>query len=406
MKKVIIAMTVLATFGLATVLDGVSGLGLGSNPAAPAIWKNQKRIDAGFNLLGKTADASGWKANGNEKFAYTDSGLENLWATYTDSIQDYWYTVGFSTGVGAYDDPSTTTKIYTNNTKSRLGRTDTKAYNATGYALNLSVAKNLNLPAVGNIIGGVKVDFNAPAGTYISTQKWASTYGGNKNVVESSSSYDPYLTFGLGAVKAIDAKQTLVIGQTLGTERKMTNGDTIYKTNGKQTNKDKGGDGNNDFIPAETALGYVYKVSDALEVAGAYVYNWGGKYDYQRFDNKGKDIGDALELNPQAYRGFGLAVDYIYSEFQAQGYINWAKGSGVVKTEDGDYVDTNSWSLLDDDNKLIKGNDNTTLGINLLWTPSFANIGTVGVGIENSKDVYGVDTTDSTTTALFYTYLF
>jgi hypothetical protein len=402
MKKVLIAVTVLAAFGLATVLDGVSGLGLGNNPAAPAVWKTQKRIDAGFSLLGKTTDVPGYESFDDGKFTYNDSGVEGLWLTYTDSIQDYWYTVGLSTGVDAYDELSNTKKTYNNTDKDTLWSTNTEAYSATGYALNLAVAKDLNLPAVGSFIGGVKVDINAPAGTSVRTEKYTSNYpyGDDKYVTEESISYDPYLTFGFGAVKAIDAKQSLVLGQTLGTERREVRGDTIRKTNGKQTNKgvadDKGGWGNNDFIPAETALGYVYKVNDALEVAGTYVYNWGGKYDWQEFDNKGKDIGEASEVKVFSYNTFGLAADYIYSEFQAQGYINWVKGKEIITFDD-------EYNSYDEDGK---GHDTTTLGVNLLWTPSFANIGTIGVSIENSKDIYGIFTTDSTTAALFYTYLF
>ncbi|MDR1453557.1 MAG: hypothetical protein LBJ25_06265 [Candidatus Margulisbacteria bacterium] len=408
MKKVIIAATILAAFGLATVLDGVGGLGLQDNPAIPAVWKNEKRIDAGFSLLGKTADVSGWKASDSEKFTYTDSGLEGLWFSYTDSISDYWYTVGLNTGVGALDEPSTILKEWTDHNKSTLQQTDTKAYSATGYALNLSVARDFDLPTIGGLIGGVNLGINSPASNSKETVK--DNLSGVKVVTESSAKYDTYLTLGLGVAKAIDANQTLVVGQTLGTERKFVGGDiTLTRTSGgsKTKTKTNGGSGYNDFIPAETALGYVYKVTDALEVAGTYVYNWGGKIDYQAFDNKGNDVGDAVESNLQAYHGFGLAADYVYSEFQVQGYINWAKGSKVVKNEDGDYIRTvGSNTTLDDDDKLVKGNDNTTLGINLLWTPGFAKVGTVGVGIENSKDVLGVDTTDSTTTALFYTYLF
>jgi hypothetical protein len=405
MKKILIAMTVLVAFGLATVLDGVSGLGLGSNPAAPAVWKTQKRIDAGFSLLGKTADVSDYNGDDNRKFSYDDSGVEGLWVTYTDSIQDYWYTVGFNTGVGDVNgNPSITNKRYNNADKETLWWTGTETYSATGYALNLAVAKDLNLPAVGNFIGGVKVDINAPAETFVHTTKYTSdSYGGKrKEVEESSASIDPYLTFSFGAVKAIDAKQSVVLGQTLGTETRAVSGETVYKTDGKRTGKDKGGNGENRFIPAETALGYVYKVTDALEVAGTYVYNWGGLFDYQRFDTKGKDIGYAQATKLYSYYTMGLAADYIYSELQAQGYINWEKGRGVYN-QDGNLLGN---SAIEDDDKRLNGHDIATLGVNLLWTPSFANAGTIGVGIENSKDVYGDETTDSTTAALFYTYLF
>ncbi|MDR1323291.1 MAG: hypothetical protein LBK68_02520 [Candidatus Margulisbacteria bacterium] len=406
MKKVLIAMTVLAAFGLATVLDGVPGLGLGENPAAPAVWKNQKRVDAGFNLLGKTADASGWKSTPDQdKFAYDDTGLSGLWFSYTDVLADYWYTVGLSTGVGALEEKDSTTKHLVGGVQTNKV---TDVYSATGYALNLSVARDFNLSTIGGFTGGVNLGINSPASNSLRTVKDAIT--GVKTVTESSAKYDTYLTLGLGVVKAIDAKQTVAIGQTLGLERKLVYGDsnvTATLGSNKAKAKAKGGNGNNDFIPAETALGYIYKVNDALEVAGTYVYNWGGKIDYQAFDTKGNDVGDAVESNLQAYHGFGLAADYTYSEFQAQGYINWAKGSNVVKNEDGDYVRAvGSNTTLDDDDKRIQGNDNTTLGIILLWTPSFANVGTIGVGIENNKDVYNVDTTDSTTTALFYTYLF
>ncbi|GBR72997.1 hypothetical protein NO1_0453 [Candidatus Termititenax aidoneus] len=396
MKKVIIAMTVLAAFGLATVLDGVGGLGLGENPAYPALWKNEKRLDVVAPLSSKTesSDDGTWSIY---KETTADGGFSLGSVAWTDKFGDVWYGISYGPLLNA--EGKTTTKEYSNLAHTVLDATETKLSTPTGYALNLAAAKDFAL--LGGFTGGVNLGINQDGSVWKKTYK--TTDGVWKVVDNGSESSDLYLTLGLGAAKNIAANQKVLIGQTLASKTQSQGGATTRKENGK-TDKDynkanKEGSASNGLIPAQTAVGYVYTVSDSLEFGAQLAHDWQSAYKHDS-----KAYGQAVEseeVTIKANDTLSLAVDYIFDQFQVQGYLNMAKGTGIETTDSPDTTDQDE----------LKGVDNTTLGVNLLWTPAFANVGTIGVGIENSKEVdydfgAGPKTDTNTSATLFYTYLF
>jgi hypothetical protein len=395
MKKVLIAVTVLAAFGLATVLDGVGGLGLGGNPAYPAIWKNEKRLDvvAPVNSHTESSDNGTGYNNGQPiKVTDADGGFSVSSIAWTDKLGDVWY--GISYGPLTNAEEKTTTKRYTDSTLTALSGTSTKLLTPTGYALNLTAAKDFGL--FGGFTGGVNLGINQGGSVWTSTYK--SQDGSSKQVSQSSEKNDLYLTLGFGAAKNIAANQKVLFGQTLASKTQWQGGATTVKVDGQKddSRSSKEGGSGNSFKPAQTAVGYVYTVSDSLEFGAQLAHDW--QSAYKKDDKEYGQAVNSEERTIKAQDTLSLAVDYIYTQFQVQGYLNLAQGTGIETTDSpGDF-----------DQDELKGLDTTTLGVNLLWTPAFANVGTVGLGIESSKAVAWDDerTDNNLATTLFYTYLF
>jgi hypothetical protein len=396
MKKVLIAMTVLAAFGLATVLDGVGGLGLGENPAYPALWKDEKRVDVIAPLSSKTESSDDGTYGSVYKSKQADGGFGLSNISWTDKLGDVWY--GISYGPLLSVEEKTTIKHYTTTALTNVESTTTNINSPTGYALNLAAAKDFAL--FGGFTGGVNLGINQKSSVWTETLKYKDGY---KEVLNGSGQSDIYLTLGFGAAKNIAANQKVLFGQTLASKTQYQNGAETRKLNGqkdKDYNDDhKDGTASNGFIPAKTAVGYVYTVDSSLEFGASWAHDWQSAYrkDVKEYTN----AVESEEVTIRANDTFSLGVDYIFDQFQVQGYLTMAKGTGIETTDSPDTIDQDE----------LKGVDNTTLGINLLWTPAFANVGTIGLGIENSKEVdydfgFGPKTDTNISTTLFYTYLF
>jgi hypothetical protein len=397
MKKVLITVTVLAAFGLATVLDGVGGLGLGENPAYPALWKNEKRIDVVAPLSSKTESSDDGTYNRWYKETKADIGFSLGNISWTDKLGDVWY--GISYGPITNAEKKTTTKEYSDSAHTRLDATTTKLETSTGYALNLNAAKDFTL--LGGFTGGVNLGIIQDGS--VQTETYKTQDGSIKGVTNGSEKSDIYLTLGFGAVKNIAANQKVLFGQTLASKTQSQGGAKTRKINGQKdkvyNDENKEGTASNGLIPAQTAVGYVYTVNDSLEFGAQLAHDWQSAY---RRDNKeyGQKV-ESDEVTIKANDTLSLAVDYIYDQFQVQGYLSMVKGAGIETSDSPGKTDQDE----------LKGADTTTLGVNLLWTPAFANVGTIGLGIENSKEVdydfgYGPKTDTNLTTTLFYTYLF
>ncbi|MDR1997843.1 MAG: hypothetical protein LBQ83_05935 [Candidatus Margulisbacteria bacterium] len=389
-KKLVITTAILAAVGSATVLDGVSGLGLGTNPAFPAIWKSEKRVDAGFNLLGKTkSDDKVLKDDDSVTVKDLETSLSGFWASYTDSFQDYWYSVSYSNASGALGGTKTTS--YTGSDKNTKTSTGLSTEEDTGYGISFALARDF--AEFGGFTGGVQLGVNVDGKKTVSQTK---PINGKTQELISKTASDPYLTVALGLVKDIDASSKVLFGQTLGTRKNVKTLDQeankAYKDAlGSFDQKDLEDLGyDTEYSPAETAIGYVYKINDALELGATYTRNWGAKFNNQRYED--------LTVESLGYNSLGLAADYLWSEFQFQGFANFTAGAELAKV-DGEDIDGD---------RAKKGTDTTQFGLNAIWTPSFASIGSVGIGIVNDRAVNWADGTvsDSTSTALFYTYLF
>ncbi|GBR76900.1 hypothetical protein NO2_1374 [Candidatus Termititenax persephonae] len=396
--KTVLITAALASLGLATVTDGIGGLGLGANPAAPAIWKTDKRVDAGFTFLSNSEDNEPTSEDllditdnkvGEKSWKTKDELDLAPWVTYTGVFQDIWYQVGYAAENAV--SKKTTEREYT-----ALGYTDRKNVEKKTESLqtlSFSAAKDFNLPAIGGLTAGAKLDVISGSGKISGKE-----YDANGNFKSNSNSsqkhtISPYLQLGVGLAKDIDAKQKVLFAQTFGAVNdKVSTLKEVYKNgtkNGKAVVTEVA-------AQPETALGYVYTVSDALQLGAEYTRTWGVEYDrvtdITKHDDESGVSRQEVELLPG--NAFGVAASYLpTSEIELQGSITIGKGGGRY-TDDEDYSKDTETSLV----------------FNALYTPSFANIGTVGIGLISESSKYDIDDEEYESRGLtgqfYYTYLF
>jgi hypothetical protein len=324
MKKVLIAMTVLAAFGLATVTDGVNGLGLGGNPVAPALWKSEKRIDAGLTVKNDRTDYIE-----GETIVRSPEVVNAPWVTWTDAIDSTtFYQVGlFNSSYTSQSKATHSVNKLTGGITKTLG--------------NISLGANLGYEM--SSVQQPKANSKAPA---------------NKPVEYNA------LTISLGAALALDSKQSVLAGYSTGFDytKVQAKNKKLGETKNKETDISQGTD---------IALGYVYTVSDALQLGAQVISSWTPDND--------------------PTKTFGLAASYLpISQVELQGYLN---------------LTNDVYANSEDD---VAGYNKTNGGLNATWTPAFANIGSIGAGIDvssythNEEDLGIVETVGT----LFYTYLF
>lgn len=225
-KKILVLSLVLAAFASATILDGVSGLGFGSNAARTAVLKDKKRVDAGVTVKNDISRVR----DGETKPAHTVRDFSNSpWVSWTDGLGSGFYKV--SLGVDSW-------RYFDNDINNN--------------ALSLEYAQNF-----GGIIGGIGVDFDNKS------TSWKDVELGKRKTKSSSR-----VGYNLGLAKVIDSKQTVLFGYQTGP------GYTVSTTaKGIKAAKE-------DFTQnTNIGAGYIYTVSNALQLGVQAVSTWREEFD-------------------------------------------------------------------------------------------------------------------------------
>jgi hypothetical protein len=199
----------------------------------------------------------------------------------------------------------------------------------------------------------------------------------------------------------IDANSKVVLGQTLPAEKTVRQHDTVRsRTNGVPV-RTLNGNSWKEVVAPVTALSYIYKVDNNLEVAGSFTQTWStGQYWTETLDRHGEETPEACRVvETLGHSTIGLAANYLLNnEFRFQGFANFSRHAGV---ELGRRY-TNETNL----ESGRRGTDYTVLGLNAFYTPNFMDIGTFGVHVENTRSVASNNEVNSTVTALSYKFMF
>jgi len=257
-KKLVVAAVVLAAVGSATVIDGIGGLGLGDNVVRTALWRNQKRIDAGVTVKSdKTVITEGGKSEGRDQISTFPNAP---WVSWTDSLGKGFYQVGL--GLEAW-------KNY-----------DTDVNNT---ALNFEYAQD-----VGGIIAGVGIGYQS--------------LSAKDNVSKVTTTSSP-LTLSLGLAKVLDSRQTVLLGYKTGaniTESKKASGAKAVETEKIQN--------------TDIAIGYVYAVNNALQLGVQLINTWSWYSDPTKTFGLAASYLAAKDLEIQGYLNLTNGVGGVHND--------------------------------------------------------------------------------------------
>ncbi|MDR2428573.1 MAG: hypothetical protein LBD62_02065 [Candidatus Margulisbacteria bacterium] len=218
--RVLIVMTLLSALGMATIMDGIDGLGLGDNPVFPAVWRSSKRLDAGLTVKDDIRLSKGGKDT-----AKTKGIVSGPWVSWTDSLGKAYYSAGLFNGsyTSKYD--------------------------------NTVVGDNKLTFALAQDFGGIIAGFKAGYQSYSEKPRGAAT-----------TKYNP-VTLSLGLAARLTDRQLVLLGY--GTGLKYTR---ITNTKPKKTKMDI-------TQGTDLALGYVYTASSALQLGAQFISSWTPDYD-------------------------------------------------------------------------------------------------------------------------------
>ncbi|MDR2431646.1 MAG: hypothetical protein LBD99_05280 [Candidatus Margulisbacteria bacterium] len=409
LKKVIIFTGALAAIGSASVLgtndvNARNNPALGGNPAVIAV--NKKASVEGGTLLtnavkqsGQNKDPFGFNDDDTAKgqdLAPSDFSAATKFLSYTGSISDSdWYSIRYN-NIGNI--------FYSVNIKTGDNAPFVPGYGIPSgqkYAFSFVEAVESISGAYGKDLGnGLSVGAELAANTYKKNQasKAAKKAGESAGVAfEKQLKSDTYLTLALGAVYDALPGQKISVSHKFASERN----DNIAELNGKGKVTTEGSQ--NEDVPAETAIGYIVDVTDALQVAVSYKATAATSYDRDVDFNKG-GVDTTVETATLPNSTWGLAAAYkLNPQVELQGYGTHTKGYRAA------WNDVNL-DKLGDDPGWNEGFDFTQLGGNVQWTPDFFNGGTLLFGIFNSKIVSIAAargfSLDATTTLVSYSHAF
>lgn len=271
MKKLIVAVVVLAAFGSAAIIDGVGGLGFDGNAARIAVLKDQKRFDA--SVIVKQDKSVIHSGENKEKYKVKDFS-NSPYVSWTDKIGKGFYKVGL--GVDYWVDEAKTHREEINNTVVDLE-----------YAYDFGfVIGGIGIASFDNSTKHTRAQFN-PAGL---DRRWNETSN--------------YVRYNLGLAKVIDSKQTILLGYNSGP------GYTITK-------KQKGSKAEKTTVVQDTSvgLGYVYALNNALQLGAQAIGTWSHYFD--------------------PTKTFGVAVSYLpLKALELQAYANFTDGIGGINDDE------------------------------------------------------------------------
>ncbi|GBR72746.1 hypothetical protein NO1_0241 [Candidatus Termititenax aidoneus] len=410
LQKAILLTGALASIGLAGVLDtndvnARNNPALGGNPAV--IAANKKVSVAGGTLLTNAVKQSEVNKDpfslnnyGNDiakgkDLAPSDFGAATKFLSYTGSISNSdWYSVRY------------------NNIGNIFWSVDIKAgdnaaayglSNGQKYAFSFVEAVESISGAYGKDLGnGLSVGAELAANTYKRnhTNQAAKKAGESAGAAfDSRLKSDTYLTLALGAVYDVLPGQKISVSHKFASAR-----------NDNFTNLDGEGkviqEGNfNENVPAETALGYIYQVNDALQAAVSYKATDGTNYGREIDYDKGNGVGYANHNPSSEWENtktlpnstWGLAAAYkLNPAVELQGYGTHTKGYRAA-WNDVNLTPGDGWN---------EGFDFTQIGGNVQWTPDFFSGGTLLFGAFNSRIFNATNgyLLDATTTLVSYSH--
>jgi len=402
LRKVMLAASILALANASGVLNTndvkmSTTLGLGSNPAAIAVNKESK-VEVGTIVKNDTSQSkqiteptigsiSGTKGKNVNSSSFGDA---SKFLAYTGVYNDSWFSVRYKyesnlypnfksnlntavsdmfdpdrkAGISLYNKDATETTAFTWAKEVTKGLSTGVELATNVYTLNTNIKVNKaaeNLPYAGPMIKGLER--------------------------EAYSQSDTYLTLTLGGIYDVASNQKISLAHKLSQDREVnTGGAGAAKASYTEA------------LPNETGLAYIYKVNDALELAGVVKAFWGLKYD-REIEYKNSKDSDTVTLHP--YNSYGFAASYkLNKEFEFQGYGNYIRG---YKAGFNNF--SNPLTGFED----TDGYDVSQFGGNVQYTASWLGGGTLLLGTYVTKlvseDKSG-QVFDITNTSLSYSYAF
>ncbi|MDR1323725.1 MAG: hypothetical protein LBK68_04725 [Candidatus Margulisbacteria bacterium] len=413
LKAAVILTGVLAVIVSADVLgtndvNARNNPALGGNPAVIAV--NKKVSVEGGTLLTNAVkqseqnkDPFGFNSDDIAKgqdLAPSDFGAATKFLSYTGSISNSdWYSIRYNNIGNIF----WSVDIKTGDNAPLVpgyGIPDGEKY-AFSFVEAVESVSAVYAKDLGN---GFNVGAEVAANTYKrnQTNRAAKKAGESAGIAfDSQLKSDTYLTLALGAVYDVLPGQKISVSHKFASARK----DNF-------TNLDGAGkvvqEGNfNENVPAETALGYIYQINDALQAAVSYKATDGSNYGREIDYDKGTGVPYASKNPASEWENtktlpnstWGLAAAYkLNPEIELQGYGTHTKGYRAA-WNDVNLTPGDGWN---------EGFDFTQIGSNVQWTPDFFSGGTLLFGAFNSKIFNATNgyLLDATTTLVSYSHAF
>jgi hypothetical protein len=398
LRKVILGAGILAAAALAGVLDTNdvklnSTLGLGANPAAIAA-NQERKVEGGAIVLNQLSQSNQVKEPYAEVYGMNVSLIKGKnvnsssfsdstkFLSYTDTFAENWFAIRYRYESNLYPNFTATFDLPVldpqQKSKASLYRKD--ALEATSLTWGRELTKGLN--------AGAELAVNTY--TLNTNQTFNKTVKDFPLPISDSKIYaqsQPYYTLTLGGIYDMTDDQKISLAHKFSHERDTHTGDG---------NKNTAGTDYVETLPAETGLAYIYRVNDALELAGVFKTFWGLTYEKTTKTDGDGESTESVFIAP--VNSYGFAASYkVTNEWELQGYGNFLRNyknslaSGLTGKEE-------------------KGYDVTQLGANVQYSPSFLNGGTILLGSYMTRLVNedpNVGTVfDITNTSLSYSHAF
>ncbi|MDR1323443.1 MAG: hypothetical protein LBK68_03290 [Candidatus Margulisbacteria bacterium] len=406
LRKVILGAGILAAAALAGVLDTNdvklnSTLGLGANPAAIAV-NQERKVEGGAIVLNQlsqsnqvkepnmTGGISLIKGKNVNSSSFNDS---TKFLSYTDTFAGNWFAIRYRYESNLYPNftatitlPNALQNILDPNLKAKGAMYRKDATETTSLVWGRELLKGLTAGAeLATNVYTLNTDqtYNKAAKDIYHVALSGSPFQNSKEYSQSQ----PYYTLTLGGIYDVADDQKISLAHKFSHERDTHTGDG---------NKNTAGTDYVETLPAETGLAYIYRVNDALELAGVFKTFWDLTYEKTTKTDGGGESTESVFIAP--VNSYGFAASYkVTNEWELQGYGNFLRNyknslaSGLTGKEE-------------------KGYDVTQLGANVQYSPSFLNGGTILLGSYMTRLVNedpNVGTVfDITNTSLSYSHAF
>ncbi|MDR1113596.1 MAG: hypothetical protein LBL50_00720 [Candidatus Margulisbacteria bacterium] len=407
LRKVILGTGILAAAALAGVLDTNdvklnSTLGLGANPAAIAV-NQERKVEGGAIVLNQLSQSNQVK-EANIKNPLTGADTISLYngknvnsssfndstkfLSYTDTFAGNWFAIRYRYESNLYPNFTANIAYFNAAAQSSYGNKDAK-----GDMYRKDATETTSLVWGRELIKGLNTGVELASNVYTLDDNRSYNKVAEALPILSltdSKAYaqsQPYYTLTLGGIYDVASDQKISLAHKFSHERDTHTGDG---------NKNTVGTDYVETLPAETGLAYIYRVNDALELAGVFKTFWGLTYEKTTKTDGGGESTESVFIAP--VNSYGFAASYkVTNEWELQGYGNFLRNyknslaSGPTGKEE-------------------KGYDVTQLGANVQYSPSFLNGGTILLGSYMTRLVNedpNVGTVfDITNTSLSYSHAF
>jgi hypothetical protein len=367
---VLLGLFELSCAGVLNTVDSKqkNNLALAGNPAVSAVNK-QKEIGFQANFLTKYERSGNildygyyWKSRYG--ISYTDmrnkfkDSASNWSVGLVGDYADNWFSLSYAVDTNyqmAKYYESTIYDIYGTPLKRSYLNTDTILLRVE--TTTLGWARDFNW-----FTGGIQLSF--VSGTEKNKSRATNVYNetNQPHPIDGEIEYDliitkPYTLIAVGLEKNLFVNQKLLLAHKFSGEMNKTH-ITWSKYADGSVMYERSSDGNSHIgVPAETALGYVYKINNDLELAAACTKVWGLEYTriWAEFTKYESEI-DEVRL---PYDIYGAVISWRAWRpiLELQTYVNYAKDVGAGSVDHGyDVVD-------------LPGVTSTQLGLTAVYTP-------------------------------------